>query len=68
VVSLRLIGLWTCRFPGARCHPGIVFRRAAPRQHTGELAEPVVEVLMFGDVGSGQYAFVSQGRSIKVKN
>src|SRR4051794_11697505 len=32
----------------------------------GEIAEPVVEALMFGGVGSGHYAFVSQGRPIKV--
>ena len=33
---------------------------------TGEIAEPVVEALMFGGVGSGHYAFVSQGRPIKI--
>jgi Protein of unknown function (DUF3124) len=33
---------------------------------TGEIAEPVVEALMFGGIGSGHYAFVSQGRPIKV--
>ena len=33
---------------------------------TGEIAEPVVEALMFGAVGSGHYAFVSQGRPIKI--
>src|SRR6185369_15606989 len=33
---------------------------------TGEIAEPVVEVLMFGTVAGGHYAFVSQGRPIKV--
>jgi hypothetical protein len=33
---------------------------------TGEIAEPVVEALMFGSVGSGHYAFISQGRPIKV--
>jgi Protein of unknown function (DUF3124) len=33
---------------------------------TGEIAEPVVEALMFGDIGSGHYAFVSQGRPIKI--
>jgi hypothetical protein len=32
----------------------------------GEIAEPVVEALMFGGIGSGHYAFVSQGRPIKV--
>src|SRR4051794_422195 len=32
----------------------------------GEIAEPVVEALMFGTIGSGHYAFVSQGRPIKV--
>lgn len=32
----------------------------------GEIAEPVVEALMFGALGSGHYAFVSQGRPIKV--
>ena len=32
----------------------------------GEIAEPVVEALMFGAIGSGHYAFVSQGRPIKV--
>jgi hypothetical protein len=32
----------------------------------GEIAEPVVEALMFGQIGSGHYAFVSQGRPIKV--
>ena len=32
----------------------------------GEIAEPVVEALMFGGLGSGHYAFISQGRAIKV--
>jgi hypothetical protein len=32
----------------------------------GEIAEPVVEALMFGGVGSGHYAFVSQGRPIRI--
>jgi hypothetical protein len=33
---------------------------------TGEIVEPVVEALMFGGLGSGHYAFISQGRPIKV--
>jgi hypothetical protein len=33
---------------------------------TGEIAEPVVEALMFGGLGSGHYAFISQGRPLKV--
>jgi hypothetical protein len=33
---------------------------------TGEIAEPVVEALMVGSVGAGHYAFISQGRTIKV--
>jgi hypothetical protein len=32
----------------------------------GEIAEPVVEALMFGDLGSAHYGFVSQGRPIKI--
>lgn len=32
----------------------------------GEIVEPVVEALMFGGLGSGHYAFISQGRPIKV--
>ena len=32
---------------------------------TGEIAEPVVEALMLGGLGSGHYAFISQGRPIK---
>ena len=32
---------------------------------TGEIAEPVVEALMVGSVGTGHYAFISQGRPIK---
>jgi hypothetical protein len=32
----------------------------------GDIAEPVVEALMFGGIGSGHYAFISQGRPIKV--
>src|SRR5260370_41272809 len=32
---------------------------------TGEIAEPVVEALMLGGLGSGDYAFSSQGRAIK---
>jgi Protein of unknown function (DUF3124) len=31
-----------------------------------EIAEPVVEALMVGGVGSGHYAFISQGRPIKL--
>jgi hypothetical protein len=33
---------------------------------SGEMAEPVVEALMLGGLGSGHYAFISQGRPIKV--
>jgi hypothetical protein len=33
---------------------------------TGEIAEPVVEALMVGGVGSGHYAFVTQGRPVKL--
>ena len=33
---------------------------------TGEIAEPAVEALMVGSVGPGHYAFISQGRPIRV--
>jgi hypothetical protein len=33
---------------------------------TGEIAEPVVEALMVGGVGSGHYAFITQGRPVKL--
>ncbi len=33
---------------------------------TAEIAEPVVEALMVGGLGNGHYAFISQGRPIKV--
>lgn len=33
---------------------------------TGEIAEPAVEALMIGSVGAGHYAFVSQGRPIRI--
>jgi hypothetical protein len=33
---------------------------------TGEIAEPAVEALMVGGIGSGHYAFVSQGRPIRL--
>jgi hypothetical protein len=33
---------------------------------TGEIATPVVEALMVGSVGAGHYAFISQGRPIKI--
>ena len=33
---------------------------------TSEIAEPAVEALMVGSVGPGHYAFISQGRPIKV--
>jgi hypothetical protein len=32
----------------------------------GEIAEPAVEALMVGSIGSGHYAFISQGRPIKL--
>ena len=32
----------------------------------GEIAEPAVEALMVGGVGAGHYAFISQGRPIRV--
>ena len=35
---------------------------------TGEIAEPVVEALMVGSVGNGHYAFISQGRPIRLIN
>lgn len=33
---------------------------------TSEIAEPAVEALMVGSVGPGHYAFISQGRPIKL--
>jgi hypothetical protein len=33
---------------------------------SGEIAEPVIEALMVGGVGSGHYAFTTQGRPVKV--
>jgi hypothetical protein len=33
---------------------------------TGQIAEPVVEALMVGGIGSGHYAFISQGRPIRM--
>lgn len=33
---------------------------------TNEIAEPVVEALMIGSVGAGHYAFITQGRPIKL--
>jgi len=33
---------------------------------TGEIAEPVVEALMVGGIGSGHYAFISEGRPVRV--
>ena len=32
----------------------------------GEIAEPVVEALMVGGVGAGHYAFITQGRPIRL--
>jgi hypothetical protein len=32
----------------------------------GEIAEPAVEALMVGGVGAGHYAFISQGRPIRI--
>ena len=32
---------------------------------SGEIAEPAAEALMFGSVGAGHYAFISQGRPIR---
>jgi hypothetical protein len=32
----------------------------------GEIAEPVVEALMVGGIGSGHYAFISQGRPVRM--
>lgn len=33
---------------------------------TGEIAEPAVEALMVGSVGPGHYAFITQGRPIRI--
>lgn len=33
---------------------------------TGDIAEPAVEALMVGSVGPGHYAFITQGRPIRV--
>ena len=33
---------------------------------TGDIAEPAVEALMVGSVGPGHYAFISQGRPIRL--
>ena len=35
---------------------------------TSEIAEPAVEALMVGSVGNGHYAFISQGRPIRIVN
>jgi hypothetical protein len=32
----------------------------------GEIAEPAVEALMVGSVGNGHYAFISQGRPLRI--
>ena len=32
----------------------------------GEIAEPVIETLMFGSVGNRHFSFVSQGRATKI--
>jgi hypothetical protein len=32
----------------------------------GQVAEPVIEALMIGGIGAGYYAFISQGRSIRL--
>jgi hypothetical protein len=34
----------------------------------GEIAEPVVEALMIGSVASGHYAFITQGRPIRISS
>jgi hypothetical protein len=33
---------------------------------TGEIAEPAVEALMVGGIGAGHYAFITQGRPIRI--
>ena len=33
---------------------------------TSEIAEPAVEALMVGGIGAGHYAFISQGRPIRI--
>jgi Protein of unknown function (DUF3124) len=33
---------------------------------TGEIAEPAVEALMVGSLGPGHYAFISQGRPVRI--
>src|SRR3954452_19926932 len=33
---------------------------------TGDIAEPAVEALMVGGIGAGHYAFISQGRPVKL--
>jgi hypothetical protein len=33
---------------------------------TSEIAEPAVEALMVGGIGAGHYAFISQGRPIRM--
>ena len=33
---------------------------------TGEIAEPAVEALMVGSIGPGHYAFITQGRPIRI--
>ncbi|MCP4620782.1 MAG: DUF3124 domain-containing protein [Bradyrhizobium sp.] len=33
---------------------------------SGEIAEPAVEALMFGGIGAGHYAFISQGRPVRI--
>ena len=32
----------------------------------GPIAEPVMEALMVGGIGAGHYAFISQGRPVRI--
>ena len=62
----NLTALLADRWPGADVRGGTGANFIVDWAASGEIAEPVVEALMVGSIGAGHYAFISQGRPIRL--
>ena len=65
-IALKPFGTVDVYIPELDVRAGIGANFIVDWASAGEIAEPVVETLMFGSVGNRHFSFVSQGRAIKI--
>jgi hypothetical protein len=65
-IALKPFGTVDIYIPELDVRAGIGANFIVDWASAGEIAEPVVETLMFGSVGNRHFSFVSQGRAIKI--